>query len=44
MCEFHAQDDPELLKEEAGLLQGNGPLKGNRDIGRVPLPAAQRPQ
>ena len=38
VCQFNAQDDPALLKEEAGLLQGNGPLRGNHDIGRVPLP------
>jgi len=38
-CEFHAQDDPALLKEEAGLLQGNGPLRLNLDINRVPLPS-----
>jgi len=38
VCEFHPQDDPTLLKEEAGLLPGNGPLRGNHDISRVPLP------
>jgi hypothetical protein len=37
-CQVKAQDDPELLKEEAGLLQGNGPLPLNHDIGQVPLP------
>ena len=38
VCQVNAQDDRALLKEEAGLLQGNGPLRGNHDIGRVPLP------
>lgn len=37
-CQVNAQDDPALLKEEAGLLEGNGPLRSNRDITRVPLP------
>jgi feruloyl esterase len=37
-CQVNARDDLELLREEAGLLQGNGPLKGNHDITRVPVP------
>jgi hypothetical protein len=32
-CRTNAQDDPALLAQEAGLLQGKGPLKGNHDIG-----------
>ena len=38
VCQVNAQDDAELLKEEAGLLQGNGPLPFNHDIDQVPLP------
>ena len=37
-CQFHAQDDPALLKDEARILQGSGPLRGNHDISRVPIP------
>ena len=32
-CRTNPQDDPALLAQEAGLLQGKGPLKGNHDIG-----------
>jgi feruloyl esterase len=32
-CRTNAQDDPALLAQEAGLLQGKVPLKGNHDIG-----------
>jgi hypothetical protein len=39
VCEYHPQDDPELLREEAGLLQGSGPLRFDFDIRRVPLPS-----
>jgi len=35
-CRSNAQDDPALLAPEAGLLQGEGPLKGNHDIGNLP--------
>jgi feruloyl esterase len=35
-CQTNAQDDPALLAQEAGLLQGKGPLKGNQDIGNLP--------
>jgi feruloyl esterase len=35
-CQANAQDDPALLAQEAGLLQGEGPLKGNHDIGGLP--------
>jgi feruloyl esterase len=35
-CQVNAQDDPALLAQEAGLLQGEGPLKGNNDIGNLP--------
>jgi hypothetical protein len=35
-CQINAQDDLDLLAEEAGLLQGEGPLKGNHDIGNLP--------
>ena len=35
-CQTNAQDDPALLAQEAGLLQGEGPLKGNHDIGNLP--------
>jgi len=35
-CQTNAQDDPALLAPEAGLLQGEGPLKGNHDIGNLP--------
>src|SRR5262245_48811307 len=36
VCQVHASDDPELLGQEAGLLEGVGPLKGNHDIGNLP--------
>jgi len=36
VCQTNAQDDPELLAHEAGLLQGEGPLPGNNDIGNLP--------
>lgn len=32
VCKINAGDDKALLRQEAGLLQGNGPLRGNRDI------------
>ena len=35
-CQTNVQDDPALLAPEAGLLQGEGPLKGNHDIGNLP--------
>ncbi len=35
-CQTNALDDPALLAPEAGLLQGEGPLKGNHDIGNLP--------
>jgi hypothetical protein len=35
-CQTNAQDDPALLAQDAGLLQGEGPLKGNHDIGNLP--------
>jgi feruloyl esterase len=35
-CRTNAQDDPALLAQEAGLLQGKGPLPGNHDIGDLP--------
>jgi feruloyl esterase len=35
-CQTNAQDDLDLLAEEAGLLQGEGPLKDNHDIGNLP--------
>ena len=35
-CKINAQDDPDLVAKEAGLLQGEGPLKGNHDIGNLP--------
>jgi feruloyl esterase len=35
-CQTNAQDDPALLAQEAGLLQGEGPQKGNLDIGNLP--------
>jgi feruloyl esterase len=38
VCDVNAHDDPQLLKEEAGLLQGSGPLRFNHDIRQVPLP------
>jgi hypothetical protein len=38
VCQVNAQDDPALLAEEAGLLRGNGPLKGDYDIRKVPVP------
>ena len=31
-CRTNAKDDPALLAPEAGLLRGEGPLKGNHDI------------
>src|SRR5947207_6798983 len=30
-CKTNAQDDPALLAQEAGLLQGEGPQPGNDD-------------
>jgi Tannase and feruloyl esterase len=36
-CQTNAQDDPDLLAEEAGLLRGEGPLGSNHDIHDVPL-------
>ncbi len=36
VCQTNAQDDPSLLAREAGLLQGEGPLPGNHDIGNLP--------
>jgi len=35
-CQTNRQDDPALLAPEAGILQANGPLKGNHDIGNLP--------
>ena len=35
-CQTNAGDDPALLAAEAGLLDGEGPLKGNHDIGNLP--------
>jgi hypothetical protein len=35
-CQTNAQDDPDLLEKSSGLLQGEGPLKGNHDIGNLP--------
>jgi pimeloyl-ACP methyl ester carboxylesterase len=35
-CRTNDRDDPSLLAEEAGLLRGDAPLKGNRDIGNLP--------
>jgi len=35
-CQTNAQDDPALLAQDAGLLRGEGPLKGNHDIGNLP--------
>jgi len=37
-CKVNAQDDPALLAEEAGLLRGEGPLRGDYDIREVPIP------
>ena len=37
VCQFHANDDPALLQQEAGLLKGNGPLRGNHDIDKARL-------
>jgi feruloyl esterase len=36
VCQTNAQDDPALLAQEAGLLQGTGPIPGNHDIGNLP--------
>jgi feruloyl esterase len=35
-CQVNAQDDPDLLAVSSGLLLGEGPLKGNHDIGNLP--------
>ena len=35
-CQIKAQDDPALLAQEAGLLQGEGPQPSNNDIGNLP--------
>ena len=43
VCDFHAQDDPALLQQEAGLLQGTGPLPGDHDIRKVPIPHRNLP-
>jgi hypothetical protein len=40
VCQVNASDDPALLAEEAGLLQGTGPIKGNFDSNKLPLPRA----
>jgi feruloyl esterase len=32
VCEKRASDDPALVRQEAGLLQGNGPLRNDHDI------------
>jgi hypothetical protein len=32
VCRYRPRDDPALLKKEAGLLGGNGPLKDDHDI------------
>lgn len=36
VCQTNAQDDPALIQQEAGLLQGIGPLLTNHDIGKLP--------
>jgi hypothetical protein len=36
-CQVRENDDPALLRQEAGLLQGNGPLRGNHDIDKARL-------
>src|SRR5262249_29218712 len=36
VCETHAHDDPALLAEEAGILDGEGPLPFNDDIDFLP--------
>jgi pimeloyl-ACP methyl ester carboxylesterase len=35
-CQVNAQDNPARVAKEAGLLQGEGPLPGNHDIGNLP--------
>jgi hypothetical protein len=35
-CQVNAQDNPAYLAAEAGLLDGTGPQKGNKDIGNLP--------
>jgi len=35
-CQFNANDDPALLAKEAGILQGVGPQKMDRDIKTLP--------
>lgn len=41
-CKVNAADNPALLQEEEGLLQGTGPIKGNFDISKVPLPGTTK--
>lgn len=41
-CTVNAQDDPALLAEEAGLLEGEGPISANHDIPEVPFPPRHR--
>jgi hypothetical protein len=36
-CQTNTQDDPALLAQEAGLLQGLGPLKGNHDVNSLDI-------
>lgn len=36
-CEVRDNDDPDLLRQEAGLLRGNGPVPCNFDVGKARL-------
>ncbi len=42
VCQVNPSDDPAYLAEEAGLLQGTGPIKGNFDINKLPFPRSTR--
>lgn len=37
VCRVRANDDPALLRQERGLLQGTGPLRGDHDINKARL-------
>ena len=42
VCQVNANDDRDLLRQEAGLLQGNGPLRSDRDISKSRLEHGNR--
>jgi feruloyl esterase len=38
VCQVNPRDDPALLRPESRILQGSGPVRGDNDIRRVPVP------